>query len=86
MHIHYVDGAIVVHTHPMDHHKGHSHSSGDYLTLAEFTSFNTLLPEIEFNLVEDQFIHFLTVDLSSTLIELITLSSHSPRDPPFHFV
>lgn len=49
MHVHYVDGVAVVHTHPMCHHHGHSHSAGDYFALGEYTSFTSLLP-ISFNL------------------------------------
>lgn len=86
MHIHYVDGAVVVHTHPMDHHKGHSHSSGDYLSLAEFTSYSVILFDIDFIPFLDQLTHYIAVDSTPDHIEYIDLSSHSPRDPPIRFI
>ncbi len=86
MHIHYVNGVAVVHTHPMCHNHGHSHSQADYFALGEYTTFSSILNEVNVLSPTLYEVEFLYSTVFNQFVKTLYILNISLRAPPVSLV
>lgn len=85
IHVHYVNGVRIAHSHPFSAH--HTHSSSELLTLDKLAHYNTL-EALSFNYITSDIIPYYTLEYSDDISLNCEFYSYIPslRAPPVYSI